>query len=172
MYKKLIAAVLTLAMVLCTWAPAFADTVPESETQAGTEESVSETETEASVTEENAETGSAGSEEVSGEDTELTEGNTESAEGVCGRRYEVRRRRHAEGNRQRKDCSPESGKIQKRSCFLHAEDQPEDGKGMVQKSGTDLHRCRKEIRSGSEDSHGPSPAGKRIQFQSHQPIWV
>ena len=80
MYKKLIAAVLTLAMVLCTWAPAFADAVPESETQAGTEESVSETETEASVTEENAETGSAGSEEVSGEDTELTEGNTESAE--------------------------------------------------------------------------------------------
>lgn len=80
MYKKLIAAVLTLAMVLCTWAPAFADTVPESETQAGTEESVSETETEASVTEENTETGSAGSEEASGEDTELTEGNTESAE--------------------------------------------------------------------------------------------
>ena len=80
MYKKLIAAVLTLAMVMCTWAPAFADTVPESEIQAGTEESVSETETEASVTEENAETGSAGSEEVSGEDTELTEGNTESAE--------------------------------------------------------------------------------------------
>lgn len=80
MYKKLIAAVLTLAMVLCTWAPAFADTVPESETQAGTEESVSETETEASLTEENTETGSAGSEEASGEDTELTEGNTESAE--------------------------------------------------------------------------------------------
>lgn len=74
MYKKLIAAVLTLAMVLCTWAPAFADTVPESETLTGTEGSASETE--GSVTEENAETGT---EESSGEDAELAEEDEDSA---------------------------------------------------------------------------------------------
>lgn len=74
MYKKLIAAVLTLAMVLCTWAPAFADTVPESETLTGTEGSASETE--GSVTEENSETGT---EESSGEDAELAEEDEDSA---------------------------------------------------------------------------------------------
>lgn len=75
MYKKLIAAVLTLAMVLCTWAPAFADTITESETLTGSEGSASETES--SVTEENAEPGT---DESSGEDAELAEGDAASAE--------------------------------------------------------------------------------------------
>ncbi|MGN0714730.1 MAG: transglycosylase SLT domain-containing protein [Anaerovoracaceae bacterium] len=74
MYKKLIAAVLTLAMVLCTWAPAFADTVPGSETLTGTEGSASETE--GAATEENAETGT---EESSGEDAELAEEDEDSS---------------------------------------------------------------------------------------------
>ncbi|MGN0713446.1 MAG: hypothetical protein ACI4LJ_06645, partial [Anaerovoracaceae bacterium] len=62
MYKKLIAAVLTLAMVLCTWAPAFADTVPESETLPGAEESVSEV----------------GSEELTKDDEKLSEDTSKS----------------------------------------------------------------------------------------------
>ncbi|MGN1414220.1 MAG: transglycosylase SLT domain-containing protein [Anaerovoracaceae bacterium] len=68
MYKKLIAAVLTLAMVLCTWAPAFADTVPESEILPGTEGSASETGD--TLSEENTETSV---EETSEEPVESTE---------------------------------------------------------------------------------------------------
>ena len=86
MYKKLIAAVLTLAMVLCTWAPAFADTVPGSETLTGTEGSASETETgsEGSSEEGASEEGSSGEEESSGEessgeDAELAEEDKDSS---------------------------------------------------------------------------------------------